>query len=186
MPKSHNDKDLAMGHTRIDLIALLEQDTPDVEGALLLLRDMRERDLTPDAITLRGVILEAVDRIESGKSRPFDLAAYLKDAANGVLEDIEDHAIEFDLADPQDSPGADQAGHLAGLFGTTRAGVPPMPGPDAAFLNTLRLREAIVARRIAGETPTTADLQAYNDSLTTLAQALSPLLETQDDLPKTL
>lgn len=163
-----------MGNTRTTLIATLSEDPPNVEAALACLGTVRESDLTPDALTLRSALIEAADWIENGKVKPYDLANFLRDAADGRLEELEDHTIDFDLENLPGSSG------LEALMTPLRAAPSPLPGPDACLLDALRQRDALVARRIAGDTPSEADLSTYRTALVALGRALRPLVEDDD------
>lgn len=169
-----------MGTTRAALITALTQDPPDVALALATLERVDESALTPDALTLRAALLEAASWIEAGKARPYDLAGFLRDAADGRLSELDDHDIDFDLPEDGDNAG------LAALATPLRAAPSPLPGPDSALLDAFRLRDALVARRIAGDTPSEPDLSAYHDALLALGRALRPLVEAEDHAPQGL
>lgn len=156
----------------------LAQDPPDVAGAIALLREADERAMTPDAITLRAAVLEAAHWMETGKTnRSSDLVGFLRDAANGRLAELDDHEIDFDV--PDEAPST-VARILAGVAFSPRPGVPSMPGPDGALLEAVRVRDALVARRIAGDTPSEQDMATYRDALLALGRALLPLVEADE------
>lgn len=163
-----------MGTSRTTLIQALTETPPNVEAALAVVQDIRESDLTPNALTLRAALIEAADWIENGKVKPYDLAKFLRDAANGHLEELEDHTIDFDLETTPDSAS------LAALMTPLRAAPSPLPGPDACLLDALRQRDALVARRIAGDTASDADVANYRATLVALGRALLPLVEDDD------
>lgn len=158
-------------NTRATVITALTQDPPQVDVALDALSTIDEATLTPDALTLRTALIEAANWIEAGKIRPYDLANFLRDAADGRLSELDDHDIDFDL------PDDDANMSLAALALPLRPAAPALPGPDTALLDVLRLRDALVARRIAGDTPSAQDTQAYQDALIALGQALQPLVD---------
>ena len=163
-----------MGQTRHALLNALRQDPPDVDGALDLLATVNESDLTPDALTLRAAILEAADWIEGRKARPYDLVGFLRDAADGRLAELDDHEIDLDVDDFGPVSGAD-------IFAVaSRPGNPPLPGPDGQLVAVMRARDAMVARRIAGDTPSQADLDAYAQALVALGRALEPMVAAVD------
>jgi hypothetical protein len=160
---------------RARALEALSQTPPDVEGARALLREADERAMTPDALTLRAALLEAASWMETGRaSRPSDLISFLRDAANGRLVELDDHDIDFDV--PDEAPGP-LARILAGVPFSPRPGAPSMPGPDGALLEAVRVRDALVARRIAGDTPSDQDMETYRNALVALGRALLPLVD---------
>lgn len=162
-----------MKGTRATLISLLEADPPQTDAALELLEDIDERSLTPDAASLRLALLDAAKKLENGDTKD-TVAAFLTSMAKGHLGDLADIEIDFDVPDtlPQ-SP-------FQGLGMSERKNNPSLPGPDSALLEAMDHRDALTARRIAGDTITEDDIQTYQDKLIALGKSLLPLLNLDD------
>lgn len=164
-----------MKGTRARLITLLESDPPDVDGAIDVLRHLDERSLAPGAANMRLAMLEAAGRLENGEVKD-TVASFLRNMADGQIEDLDDIDIDFDV--PETIPGSPFDG-----LGFARPGRDslPMPGPDKALLEAMDMRDQLSARRIAGDVINEDDIQAFENKLVDLGKALLPLLRIHLD-----
>ena len=157
---------------RSNILKLLEQDPPDVEGAKKALADIDEKHLSPDAASLRLGILDAVNRIDQGDNLN-TIAMLLTGIARGSLDDISEIDIDYDMED------APLASPFEGLgLNTPQRTAGALPGPDQALLTAMAERDSITARKIAGDVISSADMDAYQKTLVDLGKALLPLIES--------
>jgi hypothetical protein len=161
---------------RSQALALLEQEPPNLEALTSLLTNTEDKFLTPDVASLRLGILDAINRLKNGGTHD-EVMIFLQNIANGLIDDIEDIVIDFDI--PDSIPGTPFSG--VG-FGEAREYV-PMPGPDDTLLKAMAIRDSITARKISGDTITPSDIETYEKALMELGKSLLPLMKLHlDDL----
>lgn len=167
-----------MASLRATLISLLSARPPDLEAALTALSEVDEDSLTPGALLLRTAALEAAEWLDNSSMARDEIAAFLREAASAHMPELDDHEIDVDLTEGDHALPGFQG--IPGVAFSPRPGSPAMPGPDAKLLEAVVLRDGLVARRIAGDTPSPSDLDAYHAALVALGRALAPLVEAQD------
>ena len=164
---------------RSTLIQLLEAKPAKVKKALQVLETIRDSDITPQAAHFRIALLNAAKALEKGAA-PTQVITMLRDAAKGKIDDLDDIEIDFDVPDTLPSNPFDGI-----MLGAPRTSV-DIPGPDTALINAMNARDALTARRIAGDTIGQDDIAKFEAELVELAKALLPLLRLHYDNLDTL
>ena len=124
-----------------------------------------------DVHAARGVLRNVVNKLKSGHYSIEEMIEWLEELANGAEWHDGDLDIEDDLGNPQQKMHIN-AKFLKSLMHNLGEGTTKSQDVEEAFVNAMRVRDAIVARRALGEDPGNDLITAYDNALWRMKNAI--------------